>query len=114
MKQETEAHKVSNRKHYAKNRDKVMAAVAKKKQEKNQFYQEYKSTLSCSNCGFSHPAALDFHHTNPEEKELSVATMQNRGYGKARILAEIAKCVVLCANCHRILHHDTRLRSLMV
>jgi hypothetical protein len=40
---------------------------------------------------------LDFHHRS--EKLRSVSTM--RDLAKASILAEIAKCDVLCGNCHR-------------
>jgi predicted HNH restriction endonuclease len=31
-----------------------------------------------------------------------------RKFGTARLLAEIAKCDVLCANCHRKLHWQER------
>jgi hypothetical protein len=71
-------------------------------------FNEYKQGLSCSECGFSHPAALDFHHRDPATKTDRVSGMAHNGRGWTRILAEIAKCEVLCANCHRILHHDEK------
>lgn len=56
----------------------------------------------CPRCGENDPACLDFHHTGDEEKSFSVS---HRSWRNPAVLqAEIAKCVVLCANCHRKLH----------
>ena len=53
------------------------------------------------------PAALDFHHINPEEKSFLISEQIRMG-GKDRILREIMKCVVVCANCHRIIHSGVK------
>jgi hypothetical protein len=59
-------------------------------------------TAPCSDCGLSFPpAAMDFHHRPGELKLANVAEMLDR-VGKAKILAEIAKCDLLCAICHRL------------
>lgn len=68
------------------------------------WYAELKSQLVCARCGEAHPACLQFHHEDPATKEIAVAEAMNRAYSRARILREIAKCTVLCANCH-IKHH---------
>ncbi len=49
------------------------------------------------------PVCMDFDHREGEEKLSAVSAMiaSNR-YGWARIEAEIAKCDVVCANCHRL------------
>ena len=65
---------------------------------------EFKKTLSCELCGESEPCCLDFHHRDPAEKTGSVALMCRSGHSLDRIFAEIEKCAVLCANCHRKLH----------
>jgi hypothetical protein len=70
--------------------------------------EELKSGMSCLRCGFSHPAALQFHHRDPSSKEFEVTTAVRQGWARARILAEIAKCDCLCANCHFILHYEER------
>lgn len=65
-----------------------------------------KSERGCAECGFNaHPAALQFHHRDPEQKLLGVATLANKAW--ERVEEEIAKCDVLCANCHSI-HHYAR------
>lgn len=58
--------------------------------------------ISCTFCGESDYVALDFHHLDPDQKEFNIARM--RGYSFRRMQAEVAKCVCLCANCHRKLH----------
>jgi transposase len=55
---------------------------------------------SCALCGYDRcPAALQFHHVEPSEKEFSIA---HRGVTRslATARAETLKCVLLCANCH--------------
>ena len=54
------------------------------------------------------PAALDFHHINPDEKSFLISEQVARMGGKDRILREVMKCVVVCANCHRIIHSGVK------
>lgn len=86
-------------------RDKAKIRQSQRRKKFKEWFNEYKSTLKCSKCGFSHPAALDFHHTNPLEKEGDVARLKTMT-NKKRIMEEISKCIVLCANCHRIHHYE--------
>jgi len=59
-----------------------------------------KLETGCVDCGYdSDPAALDFDHVRGE-KTLGVGQM--RGHPWERVFAEIDKCEVVCANCHRI------------
>jgi len=84
------------------NRTKCSRAIAA-------WYGELKSTLVCKRCGESHPACLQFHHSDPTKKEISIADAVRRGFGVSRLLAELDKCEVLCANCHA--KHHARERS---
>ena len=59
----------------------------------------------CSNCGYDkNLAALTWHHLVPSEKsfELDLRALSNRC--DASIMAEVRKCVLLCANCHAEVH----------
>lgn len=57
----------------------------------------------CQSCGYSKClAALEFHHTDPEEKDFTVS--ENKGRSFDNIKQELDKCVLLCANCHREAH----------
>lgn len=66
---------------------------------------DYKSNLACSVCGESDFRCLDFHHTDPSSKDMSVSKAVRYGWSIARITKEINKCVVMCSNCHRKLHY---------
>lgn len=74
---------------------------------------DMKARVGCATCAEKHPAALDFHHVDPEEKEISPSRLASKGWGRARIKKELDKCIVLCANCHRKLHHEHR-RAVML
>lgn len=57
----------------------------------------------CVDCGITnleHPEIFDFDHTS-DDKTANVAAFATKGT-IADLLAEIAKCEVVCANCHRI------------
>lgn len=64
---------------------------------------QIKSQQGCAKCGDTRPYVLDFHHIDPSTKNMRVAKMVSNHYSSANpeLLAEIDKCVVLCANCHR-------------
>ena len=58
--------------------------------------------VPCADCGGSFPpCAMDFDHRDSREKRTEVTRMIGRA-GTARILDEIAKCDIVCANCHRL------------
>jgi hypothetical protein len=65
--------------------------------------REVRDGLSCSVCGESDPATLDFHHRDPSQKTAELSKLLKHGL-TARALSEMGKCDVLCANCHRKLH----------
>lgn len=58
----------------------------------------YKVARGCVDCGYNaHPAALDFDHIG-DSKTINVCNAKSI----AQAEAEIAKCEVVCSNCHRI------------
>lgn len=57
----------------------------------------------CSKCGYRvHPAALDFHHL--DDKKYNISRIVRAGVSKEVLDKEIKKCIILCANCHRVEH----------
>ncbi|CCF85847.1 hypothetical protein NITHO_5940002 [Nitrolancea hollandica Lb] len=89
---------------YLRNKEKVLRARDEYKARVLRWYEEYKQSLSCEACGESDPACIEFHHKDPSEKEFVISQAARAGYSKARLLAEMAKCHVLCSNCHRKAH----------
>jgi len=62
---------------------------------------EYLLAHPCVDCGESDPVVLDFDHLDRSTKRWNIAARIGYGLGWRTIQAEIAKCVVRCANCHR-------------
>jgi hypothetical protein len=63
----------------------------------------------CKGCGYDkYQGALDFHHRDPAQKDFSIAANMRRGDLSETMKAEIDKCVLLCANCHREAHGGLR------
>lgn len=61
----------------------------------------------CARCGEAYPPyVMDLHHTDPVAKLHNLAAIGSR-YSEGVVRAEIAKCIALCANCHRITEHET-------
>jgi L-lysine 2,3-aminomutase len=54
----------------------------------------------CTDCGEDDPLVLEFDHVRGE-KSYNIATMVCHGYSLEAVMAEVAKCEVICANCHR-------------
>lgn len=73
---------------------------------KKEWFETVKATHCCVECGESDPRCIDFHHRDPKQKLYTISYMANRGFSDKKILAELAKCVALCANCHRKHHHN--------
>ena len=63
---------------------------------------------SCRTCGRLGPAAIfEFHHLDPAEKSFGI-TVDGVPRRWSTVVAELAKCVMLCANCHREVHAGVR------
>lgn len=74
-----------------------------------QWLYDYKRHNGCCVCGEDEPECLHFHHRNPESKEAAVSSLIGRG--RTLVLAEIAKCDLLCANCHAKVHAGILVRE---
>jgi hypothetical protein len=62
----------------------------------------------CVDCEHTfHPTAMQFDHVRGV-KVLKVSDLVARGCSRAKILAEIAKCELVCANCHAVRTHERR------
>ena len=57
----------------------------------------------CEMCGYNkYYGALEMHHEDPSKKEYSMREMRSMAWEK--IVKEMKKCKLLCANCHREIH----------
>lgn len=97
--------KHKNRKWEANNRDKVNRRGKEARARNKERAIEAKGG-ACVHCGIQYDGTnsviFDFHHLDPSEKEFNPGTMMKCSWEK--IEKEIDKCVLLCANCHRLEH----------
>lgn len=60
----------------------------------------------CQSCGYNRNyAALQFHHTDPEQKLFILGNRNLLGGDWQKIINEAKKCKLLCANCHAEEHN---------
>ena len=58
----------------------------------------------CVDCDkMPHPAAMDFHHLEPEAKDFRISAAGTKTLN-AKVRGELDKCVLVCKNCHAIRH----------
>ena len=63
----------------------------------------------CAICGYNKCFdALDFHHSNPENKKFQISSIK---LNKKDFIEELNKCILLCANCHRETHVEKKAKK---
>jgi hypothetical protein len=100
------------KKRYEENKEYRKKLSDQQLKERKEWFRNLVSKLSCIKCGENHPGCLDFHHRDPAQKENEVTVMVVNKCSRERILKEISKCDVLCANCHRKYHYEQRTVSM--
>jgi len=90
------------REHYLANREKYIGlAQARNRRryaERTELLVEYFNDHPCVDCGERDPVVLEFDHLR--DKAFNVASKMTH-YGWDAVLEEIAKCEVVCGNCHK-------------
>ncbi len=57
----------------------------------------------CKKCGFNEDTSiLIFHHLDPCDKKYNISEKLSKGF--EYVQAELNKCILLCLNCHKIVH----------
>lgn len=88
---------------YENNKLAVLEKQKQKKRERKLHAIEYLGGV-CKSCGGSfHPAVFEFHHRDPSNKDRDPSKLLSLNWSK--VIDELNKCDLLCANCHRLEHH---------
>jgi hypothetical protein len=89
------------------NRPRIMARKRERWSDLLRWYKELKEGAPCADCGgFFHHAAMTWDHLPGHEKVTEVSNL--RRLSRRAVLAEIAKCELVCANCHAVRSYDRR------
>ena len=90
---------------YKKNHAKAKMQRKKNQEERETYVRDLKERTPCADCNRFYPSyVMDFDHIDGK-KVSSVSHMAARE-GWLRLMAEIAKCEIVCSNCHRIRTHS--------
>lgn len=90
-----EENKVEHRKNVRRRNDRV-------RRELQEVVRRHLLAHPCVVCGETDLRVLEFDHRDPAAKRASVGVLQGGSFSLARLLEEIDRCDVKCANCHRI------------
>lgn len=95
------AHQQAQSDWYQRNREKVIAKSAAKRR-RNYMWLCSQKDKPCADCGVEyHPFVMEFHHRDPSTKLDTVGNLIQKA-SRQRVIDEIEKCDLLCANCHRV------------
>jgi hypothetical protein len=98
------------RKHYEANKEKMKSRAAEATARRREAIRRYlieTKNVPCSDCGKSYPYyVMDFDHIG--EKLFDIGNAARKGKTLQKVVDEVAKCEVVCSNCHRIRTHNRR------
>ena len=94
--------------YYQNNREAQRGRINANIEKLKALVMEYKQSRGCKYCSENDYVALDFHHRDGNDKESNISRMVADGLSK-KLMTEIAKCDIVCSNCHRKLHAGRKL-----
>ncbi len=105
-----DCNRARSRAYYARNKAKhkgIVRANKKRYNKKTQnFLLDYLAAHPCIDCGTTNILVLEFDHMDRSEKLNNISSLLRLDVGPARMSAEVDKCEVRCANCHRVKTHQ--------
>lgn len=88
------------RRHYYANKDQYLERNRERRKKLRQYVSDLKGSTSCVDCKIQYPYyVMDFDHLEDKVGAISQLIKANN---MSALKAEIEKCEVVCANCHRI------------
>ncbi len=99
-----------HKKYYEENKEEILTKRNEgRRRIKEEFLEKYKRAKCCAYCGWKkHPEILQFHHKDRSKKEFTIGNIRPTGKYAELIKKEMEKCVLICPNCHALLHLKER------
>lgn len=86
--------------HYYKNKEAILKKADTRRADRRAHVQQLKESSPCVDCGqFYRYFVMQFDHIGAD-KVADISSMISRRAPWKRVLEEIAKCELVCANCH--------------
>ena len=107
--------KQADKEYYLKNKERRQAVRDRANVQKinnSKLVEEIKSK-GCIKCGENRIHVLDLHHLDPDGKVNDIAHMI-KSSSTENLIAELEKCIVLCANCHRDFHFLEKINNITI
>lgn len=99
----------TNHEHYQKYKEQYYNRAMKKQTTARAYLNAIKLSIGCQRCGYKEDScALEFHHLNPDEKLFTIG--RRPSVARSKLDEEIAKCCILCSNCHKVITHRSEKR----
>lgn len=75
------------------------------------YANQLKSETACADCHHKYPPhVMQFDHLGDAPKVADISVLVNHPSSLEKLQAEIAKCEIVCANCHADRTHQRRLK----
>lgn len=102
----------ARQKRYRDNNPEVYAQRTKVARQNRQRWFIQQRMAPCTDCGIQyHHSAMQFDHLPSFKKNIEIWEIIAKGWAKSRVLEELAKCELVCANCHALRTHRRRHES---
>jgi hypothetical protein len=86
-----------------KERERSVARIAQRRRNNAEWVRSFKIHHGCADCGYNtEPHLLQFDHLPGTVKTANVSALVSENRSLKKIQAEVAKCEVVCAACHKI------------
>lgn len=100
-----EERRAYNNSHYAKQSPDYKAQKVIRQRERirkiREAIQAHKAKSGCMDCGEKDPIVLDLDHRDRSQKSFTIGNLSHTGMSLEKLMQEVDKCDVVCANCHR-------------
>lgn len=97
--------KLYQQEYRAKNRSLICVKRSKKRQATLKKLIDLKGN-KCSICQTTFDSCVyDFHHIDPSTKDFTISEHMDKSWDTLQ--NEVNKCILVCSNCHRMLHKET-------